>query len=37
LPETPYRTFIECKEKEKASKLKARAERQLKGLKRAQE
>jgi hypothetical protein len=32
LPGTPYKTFIGCKEKEKASKMKGRSERQLKGL-----
>jgi hypothetical protein len=37
LPGTPYKTFIESKEKEKASKMKRRAERQLKGLETAQE
>jgi hypothetical protein len=30
LPGTHYRTFIESKEKEKASKMKGRAERKLK-------
>jgi hypothetical protein len=33
---TPYKTFIESKEQEKASKIKERAERQLNGLEAAQ-
>jgi hypothetical protein len=36
LPGTPYKTFIESKEKENASKMKEMAERQLKGLEAAQ-
>jgi hypothetical protein len=36
LPGTPDKIFIENKEKEKASKMKGRAERQLKGLKAVQ-
>jgi hypothetical protein len=36
LPGTPYKTFIESKEKDKESKMKGKAERQLKGLEEAQ-
>jgi hypothetical protein len=36
LPLTPYKTFIESKEKEKASKMKYVAKRQLNGLEAAQ-
>jgi hypothetical protein len=36
LPGTPYKTFIESIEKEKASKMKGKAERQLKELEEAQ-
>jgi hypothetical protein len=32
LPGTPYKTFIESKIEAKASKMKGRTERQLKGL-----
>jgi hypothetical protein len=36
LPGTPYKTFIESEEKEKASKMKGRAEWQVKELEVAQ-
>jgi hypothetical protein len=36
LPGTPYKTFIESEGKKGASKIKGRAERQLKGLEASQ-
>jgi hypothetical protein len=37
MPGTPYKTFIENNEKDKASKMKGRAERHLEGLEVLQE